>query len=255
MNYNYHTHTYLCSHATGTPAEYIEKAIGGGIKHMGFSDHIPYINKDGRESAYRVPYDKAVEYVNEICALKEKYKDRIEISVGFESEYYPDVFDDMLNLVKNLGGEYLILGAHFLKEEDIEYTMSPRNSVDFLKEYVMNITEAIKRGVFTYVAHPDLLFFTGDIDVYQEEMRKICKASYEFNIPLEINFLGIRDNRIYPNESFWEIAGEEKSPVTFGFDAHTSDSACDLTSFNKAEEIVKKYDLNYIGKPEIIKIL
>ena len=85
-------------------------------------------------------------------------------------------------------------------------------------------------------------------------MRRLCIASRELNIPLEINFLGIRDNRNYPNEAFWQVAGQEKAPVTFGFDAHTVDDACDRESQKKAEEMVKKYDLNYIGKPEIIKL-
>ena len=41
MNYNFHTHTYLCGHATGLPEEYIQRAISCGIKHLGFSDHAP----------------------------------------------------------------------------------------------------------------------------------------------------------------------------------------------------------------------
>ena len=253
MNYNYHTHTYLCSHATGTVEEYIEKAIAGGIKFMGFSDHIPHIDKNGTEEFYRVPCSKAEEYVNKISDMREKYKNEIELSIGFESEYYPDAFDDMLSRAISVGAEYLILGAHFLAEASA-YTMMPTDSVDFLKEYVLNVTTAIKSGVFTYVAHPDILRFTGDDFAYCEQMRKICKASYEYNVPLEINFLGIRDRRNYPNENFWQIAGEEKSPVTFGFDAHTAEDACDLNSKDKAEEIVKKYNLNYIGKPELVKI-
>ena len=27
MNYNYHTHTHWCDHASGTPEEYIENAV------------------------------------------------------------------------------------------------------------------------------------------------------------------------------------------------------------------------------------
>ena len=38
---NYHTHTFRCHHAVGTEREYIERAIAGGIKKMGFSEHIP----------------------------------------------------------------------------------------------------------------------------------------------------------------------------------------------------------------------
>ena len=33
MNYNYHTRTYLCRHASGTPEEYVQRAIENGIKY------------------------------------------------------------------------------------------------------------------------------------------------------------------------------------------------------------------------------
>ena len=79
--------------------------------------------------------------------------------------------------------------------------------------------------------------------------------SREKNVPLEINFLGIRGGRHYPNEIFWEMAGEEKSPVTFGFDAHNTEGACDRESLSTAENLVNKYNLNYIGKPEIVNII
>ena len=38
---NYHTHTWRCMHASGTEREYVEKAIEGGLKILGFSDHTP----------------------------------------------------------------------------------------------------------------------------------------------------------------------------------------------------------------------
>ena len=254
MDYNYHSHTYLCSHATGTPEEYIQKAIAGGIKFMGFSDHIPHVKKDGTESTYRVPYAKVKDYAEEIRALREKYREQIEIAIGFESEYYADVFDEMLRMAIGVGAEYLIFGAHFFVSSDTGYSLSPNNSVDFLKAYVSNVTDAIKCGAFTYVAHPDLVNFTGDTGIYKKEMRKICKASAECGVPLEINFLGIKENRIYPSEIFWQMAGEEQSPVTFGFDAHTAEDACNLKALERATELVKTYHLNYIGKPKLVDI-
>lgn len=38
---NYHTHTWRCNHAVGTEREYVERAIEGGLKILGFSDHTP----------------------------------------------------------------------------------------------------------------------------------------------------------------------------------------------------------------------
>ncbi len=253
MIYNYHTHTLRCSHATGTPEEYIKKAIENGIKYMGFSDHAPYIFPDGHESGYRVPVSQAEDYINEITALRDKYADKIDIKVGFEMEYYPTHFEKMLKNAVDFGAQYLILGQHFLREEHpggVACTVKTADVSD-LKEYVDTVVKAIKSGVFTYVAHPDVLSFVGEKEAYIEEMRKICIASRENDVPLEINFLGIRTNRFYPNETFWKIAGEEKSPVTFGFDAHDTESAYDGKSLEKAKAMVEKYGLNYIGKPQL----
>lgn len=256
MVYNYHTHTYRCGHASGSEEEYIERAIVCGVKHMGFSDHMPYICSDGYESTFRVPVRDAKEYTSKILLLREKYKDKIDIKIGFEMEYYPSRYSDMLKNAIEYGAEYLILGPHFTEEEhpDGIYTIAETDSTDRLKEYASCLVGGIKSGGFTYVAHPDIFNFTGDVKIYQEEMRKICIASRTYNIPLEINFLGIREKRNYPNEDFWVIAGEEKSPVTFGFDAHDPFSAFDGASLVTAKKLVEKYELNYIGEPKLIFI-
>ena len=146
------------------------------------------------------------------------------------------------------------MGQHYIEEYDLNHVFTPTDSPEVLEKYVSSILEAMKTKMITYVAHPDIINFVGDMEVYKKEMRKICKASAQYNVPIELNFLGIRSKRSYPTEIFWEIAGEEKSPVTFGFDAHDPDGASDQESLIRAEEMVRKYNLNYIGKPKIVKL-
>ena len=256
MNYNYHTHTYICNHAEPSMEEYIKRAIDNGIKYMGFSEHIPFVFPDGFVSDYRISYEDTDKYISELKELREKYKDAIDIKIGFEMEYYPKYFDEMLEIAKKYKAEYLILGQHFIGNQhpDGYWSGKETDNEEILKEYVSTVVTAIKSGVFTYVAHPDLINYTGDEKLYISEMSKLCKVSLEYNVPLEINFLGIRDNRSYPRELFWKIAGEIKSPVTFGFDAHDVMSAYDEDSLEKAKKLVEKYKLNYIGKAEIKSI-
>ena len=256
MNYNYHAHTWRCSHATGTEEEYILRALEGGVTHMGFSDHAPFVFPDGYQSSYRVQQEEAAGYISLLRELREKYKEQIDLKIGFEMEYYPAYFEDMLKNVTDLGGEYLILGQHFVFNEHPDGTPSGRETTDeeFLKDYVRCVVAAIESGVFTYVAHPDLIRYVGDPELYREEMRKICIASREHNVPLEINFLGIRESRHYPRPEFWPIAAEEQAPVTFGFDAHETAVAYDGASLATAEEMVKTYGLNYVGMPNIVSI-
>ena len=112
----------------------------------------------------------------------------------------------------------------------------------------------MKKGVFTYVAHPDVFNFTGDEKVYIEEMSKICECVKELDIPLEVNFWGIKNGRFYPNDLFFKLAGELKAPVTFGFDAHETHSAYDDVSLCVAKEMVEKFNLNYIGRPCVLPL-
>ena len=256
MNYNYHTHTAFCGHATGEISEYIQKAVESGIIHMGFSDHAPYFFADDKATGKRMTSTEAREYVASIRRLRELYKNKIDIKIGFEMEYYPDKFHDMLTFVRSLGAEYLILGQHYMKGifTGGYHVINGKATDEDLINYVRDVITAMESGVFTYVAHPDMINYLGDESLYEREMRKLCIASKRTNTPLEINCQGIREDRIYPAESFWKIAGEVGCPVIIGLDAHSADAAGDRESEKKAQKLINKYNLNYIGKPNLIPI-
>lgn len=256
MNYNYHTHTFRSHHASGTPEEYVLRAIENGVKYMGFSDHVPMLFDDGKQSGHRIPIEQGKVYVDEIKALAKKYKKQIDIKVGFEVEYYTKYFNKVLNDAIEWGADYMILGPHFYapENEGNAHACTCTADVMHIKEYVNNIISAMSEGVFTYIAHPDMLNFVGDDEIYNREIERMCKASKMYKVPLEINFLGIRDSRNYPTEKFWNIAGKVGCPVTFGFDAHDVKAAFDDESLIKAKEMVEKFNLNYIGRPKILPL-
>lgn len=255
MVYNFHAHTHRCRHATGTEREYIEAAIAAGIKDWGFSEHIPFIFPNGKENSYRVPMVEVNDYINTINELKVEYKDKINIHLGFEMEYYKEYFGEMVDNARRWGAEYLILGQHSVgtEPEFFFWSTEETENVDYLKDYASRVVAAIESGVFTYIAHPDMFNFVGDEDIYNEEMVKILKAAEEHNVPLEINFLGIRDNRNYPTEKFWKLAEGYNVSVVFGFDAHDVCGAADLASLPRALEICKKYNLNVLDKLKLIR--
>ncbi len=250
MDYNFHAHTLRCHHATGTEREYVEAAIAAGIKEWGFSEHIPFIFPNGKENSYRVPMVEVIEYINTVNQLKVEYKGKINTHLGFEMEYYEEYFDEMVENARKWGAEYLILGQHSVGNEPEFFFWSTEETENekYLKQYVSRVVAAIESGVITYVAHPDMFNFTGDDEIYNEEMAKIIKAAEEYNVPLEINFLGIRDKRSYPTERFWKLAEGYDISVVFGFDAHDVEGACDLASLPRAMEICEKYGLKIVKK-------
>ena len=224
---------------------------------MGFSDHAPYEFADEHAHGKRMTSSEAYQYIDDIKNIRDKYKDKIEIKIGFEMEYYPDKFPKMLEFVKRLGAEYLILGQHY--KEGIftggHHVISGTTSPELLRNYVSEIISAMESGFFTYVAHPDMIKFDGDSRLYEKEMRRLCIASKRTGIPLEINCQGIRDKRIYPSERFWAIAGEVGCPVTIGFDAHSPQDAYDKDVICEAKRLIGKYNLCYIRKPTIKPIV
>lgn len=256
MLFNLHTHSNFCDHATGDVEEYIKVAVQNGFSELGFSEHAPFTFPDGHQSHYRLPVERAEEYVETLRALREKYKNQIKIHIGFEMEYYPLYFKKMLELAKSVGAEYIIQGQHFIDSEypNGKYVSYPFTDPEILKQYVIDAIAGMETGKFTYLAHPDLCHFSEDEALYKEEMRKICKASVRLNIPLELNLLGIREGRHYPNEAFWQIAGEEKAPVIIGFDSHSPNSLGNIEALNKAMETVKKYNLSVVSEPKIKKL-
>ncbi|MBQ2061300.1 MAG: histidinol-phosphatase [Oscillospiraceae bacterium] len=226
MLVNYHTHTWRCNHAEPDERAYIESAIAAGVKVLGFSDHTPYPFPPEHVSWFRMSVEEAPRYFDLIRKLRDEYKDRIEIHVGVEAEYYPAYFPAMLELLRENGCEYMLLGQHFLfNEEKPEYgSAAATNDPAMLRQYVDQTIEGMATGLFTYLAHPDLIRFTGDEATYRLHMRRLCCAAKELDVPLEMNLLGFRENRHYPTRAFWELAAEEGNRTVLGWDAHTAAS-------------------------------
>ena len=249
---NYHMHTWRCNHATGTEREYIEQAIDH-YQIIGFSDHTPQPFKNGFVDKDKMRMDQLEDYVTTILKLKEEYKDQIEIHIGLEVEYYPALFQELMDYVAKFPIEYMILGQHWLGNRVNEpSSFAPTEDPAILEKYVRQCIEAMHKGKFLYFAHPDVINFIGNDEVYDYWMQKLCQAANEKKVPLEINFLGIRGNRNYPNEKFWKIAGEEKCKVIFGADAHRKEDVWDPAKKKKGEELVRKYHLQKINELEVL---
>ena len=120
---NLHIHT---TYADGkdSPEEIIVEAIKKGFDSIGFSEHT-YMEF----SSY--PYQMKVEeteiYKNEILALKEKYREKIDIFCGLEYEMYSSV--------PATGFDYLIGSVHYLElnGEMLGFDRGLEETLDYVK--------------------------------------------------------------------------------------------------------------------------
>ena len=245
MYTNYHTHSYHCNHARGTPEDYVRSAVERGMQILGFSDHVPYPFSNGHRSGFRMEPQEHRVYVREIQELQAKYQDRIQIYIGYEAEYYPDEFAAMITNINQYPWDYLVLGQHFTHNEYDGIYAGGKKAVEeeHLVQYVDQVIAGMETGYFSCVAHPDLIRYRKDEHVYQREMRRLCGKAIQLQIPLELNFLGLSSGREYPYEPFWAMAGEMGASVIFGCDAHTPEALNDEETYRKAQAIQQKYGL------------
>ncbi len=251
MLHSYHNHTYRCNHASGSEKEFIEKAIAAGIKTLGFSDHAPMPFDNGYYSHFRMKLDETEGYIKTLESLRDEYKNDIKIRIGFEAEYYPDVFPRMIEFLSDYPYEYLLLGQHALgNEQHDHYCVHKSNDKTHLSRYVDQVIEGLSTGQFLYLAHPDLLNFVGDDDFYRAEMRRLCRSAKENDIPLEINVLGMREGRNYPNFEFWKIAAEQGCTAILGQDAHHVSDVTAPETEQRAVGLTRKVGINIIQSLE-----
>lgn len=244
---NYHTHTKRCHHACGEDREYVEAAIEAGIKIMGFSDHTCYPN--GFKSGMRMGLEDADGYFRSIEDLKNEYKNDIEIYAGLETEYFPEYFDRLLDFLKDYPLDYMILGQHFVPDEEHGTgTAGPFTDKWILDMYVEYVIEAMKTGKFMYVAHPDLPVYVGENkeDTLISAYHKICSAAKEHNIPLEINMLGHTKGGQYPSNRFFKVAGEHDNDVIIGMDVHNPKHYHNKEAIEFCVKLAEKYNLNLL---------
>lgn len=218
---NYHTHTWRCGHAGGSEREYVEQAIAAGIRILGFSDHTPCPFPNGYLSYFRMKLEQAEDYFTILSDLKQEYAGEIDIRIGVEAEYYPALFEDLLELLRGYPCEYMLMGQHYIHNEtDGVYSGRATEDEAVLIQYVSQVLEGLGTGLFTYLAHPDLLHWQGHEAIYRREMERLCRGVKALNLPLEINLLGLMESRHYPCGRFWQIAGETGCMGILGCDAH-----------------------------------
>ena len=249
QKFNYHTHTYRCGHAIGEDEEYIQSAIDAGFETLGISEHIGFDGWD--DTCERIAFAEMDTYIETMQALKEKYKNQIQIKIGFEFEYFVDkekYLKDMLDKV-----DYMIVGQH-AKNFDMYYEHGCND--DDVDIYASQICAALDHGLTKYVAHLDYFMLGKDEFNKRNEkaIEKICTAVLRNDAYIEVNLKGAMYGKklyngiqqyIYPHYDVFRIVARKGCKVVFGYDAHKPEM---LKVREKEEQLKKEFknlNLNY----------
>ena len=252
---NYHTHTWRCNHAEGKEEDYVLNGIKRGLEILGFSDHSPYIFPGDYHSTFRMRMDQLDDYIETVLGLRKQFQSEIQIPLGLEIEFYPELLPKLLPILRDRPIDYLLLGQHYLGNEINEhYNGHVTADSSLLKRYCYQTMEAMNTGLFTYFAHPDLFHYAGDAETYRKFMRQMCKEAISCHMPLEFNLLGLELGRNYPDPTFWQIAAEEGCSVILGCDAHKPQALLNLSLEQKALQMLEDLGLKRIDKVELRRI-
>lgn len=251
---NYHTHCYRCEHAEGLESDYINKAIEQGFDILGMSDHVPY---RGNLEGYRMKFEEITDYIKTVRREAKKNSNKIEVLVGFESEYLSGKRKYYESLLTEYGADYLALGQHFF-----DYGPFSKKSSFFLDDtrecitYAKSVVEAMSTGYYAFVAHPDIVGINQfPWDKNMDEMTDlIVDAAVKYDIPLEVNANGIRRGLVtegddvhymYPHYKFWEKVAEAKAKTIVSADCHAPYLLLD-DDVRKTKEMAHNWGLNVI---------
>lgn len=225
---SFHTHTRLCRHAAGEPADYVRQAALEGCSALGFSDHCPY--PDSTWAGSRMTVSQLPEYLNLVFQARESAP--FPVFWGFECEWHPAYESWYRDYLRHeIGAEYLVYGSHWVEENGEFWYIPEYPGKERLIRYTNMTIQGIQSGLYDYIAHPDI-FLAGYPhldDTVISACRDIIRAAVDAGLPMEINGLGLSrapiagDNGLrapYPVREFWEMAAEEGAVILCNSDAH-----------------------------------
>ncbi|MCX8033573.1 MAG: histidinol-phosphatase HisJ family protein [Thermoleophilia bacterium] len=222
---DYHTHTFRCGHASGSPADYVIEARSRGLIALGIADHLPLLPV--RDPALSMSIDELPDYVAEIQQLKKQFPGFVLL--GIEADYRPSTIYEVKDLLESYPFDYVIGSVHHLGDWGFD---DPRQIAryqfedidDLWVEYLELVGDAAETGLFTILGHLDLMKKFGHRPnrPLDKELDALAGRVARAGVVVEINTAGLRRpaREPYPGLDILRRLNEHGVPITFGSDAH-----------------------------------
>jgi len=226
-----HTHHHRCGHASGTIEQFIQAAIECGLRVIGISDHAPYFasEQDHLHPDTAMAKSEFPRYVEEVLLLKERYKDRIEVLLGIESDYFPEHEALYKDVYAKFPMDYVIGSVHHSGGAPIfrDSRWNGQTEADIFREketFLRNVQASARSGLFDVLGHIDALKRNQPLygSLTTAETERTMRVIADCDVAIELNSSGAfqRCEEWYPSVEMLELAVHYRVPITFGSDAH-----------------------------------
>jgi len=228
---NYHIHTFM-SDGSSKPADYVEKAAEAGLTEIGFTDHLVILD-DANVGLGSLDPSRIDAYIEAVESVKRSSKNVI-VKCGLEVDYTPGGFKRVEEILKSYGDDldYTLMGVHIIDDFQFDAPESistwrslSQNEIDKLyKRYYMLVLEGVETGVFTVVAHLDIVKKFGFKP--SEEPLKLVESILEsvkvLGMAIEVSSAGLRHpvKELYPSDRIVDMLAVLQVPVVMATDAH-----------------------------------
>ncbi|WP_209124276.1 histidinol-phosphatase [Alkalihalobacillus sp. BA299] len=260
-SFDLHTHHERCGHAEGSIEDYIQAAIKNGLDVIGIADHAPYFHMEKDQPSPGITMAKSdfPHYVNEVVSLKEKYRDKIQVLLGIECDFFPGQMQNYEKELKKYPFDYLIGSVHFVENISIFKKgrwegLTAEQQKKTKEEYYRLIELSARSGLFQILGHIDAMkgFFPAFSTIESDVIEKTLPIIANHELAIEINTSGKTKDcgGWYPSDDILERALHYNVSVTFGSDAHIPERVGDEFDLvkQKLKEIGFKEWVYFIDK-------
>ncbi|RDB07103.1 histidinol-phosphatase [Runella aurantiaca] len=251
---NYHSHSHYCD-GKGSPEQQVQGALAQGLRAFGFSSHCPV----SFDNQWSMKAERLDEYLAETRALQAKYEGQIELYVGLEVDFIPEMVgpSDFPMLDYCVGSVHYVGLNQFGQPWEID-----GSSVEFLEcldtVYGGDIQAVIQKyyGIIRQMVETDPPQVMGHLDKikmhnaarhlfdeseswYVAEVEQTLQAIAKAGITTEINTRGNykRGLELYPSPWIINRMKELNIPICINSDSHRPEEI--TASFPLAYQVAK----------------
>lgn len=221
--YESHSHTPLCKHAVGLPADYAAVAEARGLRGIVLTCHCPL--PGGFSASVRMSPEQYEDYVAMVYEARDEYEGRVDVRLGLESDYYPGV-EPWLERLHARHPLNHVLGSVHPQVPDYVAIYFDGDPFAYQQTYFDHLALAAESGLYDTLAHPDLIKNESPEDWDLARILPFIERSLDriaaTGVAMELNTSG-RYKRIpefNPNPTMLGLMQERGIPVVLGADAH-----------------------------------